>query len=237
MTGALPSVIMEDDVAVVREQNNGAGTFWSASMSKVNSFSWLYTARPGTSANEGFTLFLLGNSLPIELVDFDANLNNDIVDVQWQTASQLNNDYFSVEKSSDGAAWNTISIIDGAGNSSSILNYQYFDEKPLSGISYYRLKQTDFDGQFSYSDIKTINFQSNSDIKIYPNPTTNTVTLYSDLIEMNQVSIFDITGQEVTDSVKIVKSTEGALQIDLSNLNAGTYFVKSATICKKIVKQ
>ena len=97
-----------------------------------------------------------GNTLPIELLYFKAELNNEIVDLYWATSTEMNNDYFSVERSENGKSFDVIFTMRGAGNSSTNRYYSLVDNMPLSGTSYYRLKQTDFDGKFSYSPIVAI---------------------------------------------------------------------------------
>lgn len=123
-----------------------------------------------------------GIPLPIELLSFTADVNNQEVDLKWQTASEINNDYFTVERSMDGENFEPLIIVKGAGNSNQIINYYEVDKDPYSGISYYRLKQTDFDGEFSYSQIISVNItKNNKDINIYPNPVSNnnlTLELY-----------------------------------------------------------
>jgi len=125
-----------------------------------------------------YSLYSLGttnnvdNPLPIELLSFDAKKGDGFyVDLSWITASEQNNDYFTVEHSQFGKDWYEVGIVKGAGNSNSILKYKLRDNKPFEGLSYYRLKQTDFDGSFTYSDIRVVNFTSESpEILVYPNP-------------------------------------------------------------------
>lgn len=97
------------------------------------------------------------NPLPVELTEFSAQLIKHQVHLTWQTATEINNDYFEVERSIDGFEWETIDRIKGAGNSTVILNYTTLDRHPKTGVSYYRLKQTDYDGTFAYSHIESIN--------------------------------------------------------------------------------
>ena len=78
---------------------------------------------------------------------FDAHYEQDGVLVQWSTASQVNNDYFDVQKSIDGYEWKDGVRMPGAGNSNSQIDYSWFDASPSWGVSYYRLKQTDYDGK------------------------------------------------------------------------------------------
>ncbi|MCC6252410.1 MAG: hypothetical protein IT238_08120, partial [Bacteroidia bacterium] len=102
-----------------------------------------------------------GSPLPITLLEFNAQPVIDEVSITWTTASEINNDYFNVERSKDGIHFESIAQIPGAGNSHTILNYKTMDAQPYEGVSYYRLKQTDFDGKFEYSTIKSVNFIKN----------------------------------------------------------------------------
>lgn len=95
-------------------------------------------------------------SLPIELLNFSVDLSEEIVDISWQTASEEENDYFLVQRSVDGFVWETIEQIDGAGNSSALLSYSTEDRSPYLGISYYRLKQVDMNGAFSFSETRVV---------------------------------------------------------------------------------
>ncbi len=116
----------------------------------------------------GFSIFLnlgstYGNTnLPIELVSFDATAQVSSVALAWVTASELNNDYFTVERSADGMNWSTVLKVDGAGTTNQRSSYNAEDTRPLEGLSYYRLKQTDYDGKFTYSPIKSV-FMNSAD--------------------------------------------------------------------------
>ena len=102
--------------------------------------------------------FPLFSTLPIELLRFTAVAKDTYVQIDWLTATEINNDYFNVERSADGLNFNSMSKINGAGNSTEVLSYSSVDERPLDGISYYRLKQTDYDGETSYSNIEAVAF-------------------------------------------------------------------------------
>jgi len=117
--------------------------------------------------------------LPIELTYFAANSEKEQVLISWTTASEKNSDKYSIERSADGIQFDLVKELKAAGNSKKIIEYQYADKKPLPGISYYRLKQSDFDKQFTYSKIVSVN-RSNEDglLTIYPNPSDGTFTLH-----------------------------------------------------------
>jgi len=110
--------------------------------------------------------------LPIQLLNFTAIANNGAIEIKWITASEINNDYYTVEKSIDGLYFETLAIIPSFGNSNQIQNYSAMDIDPCLGISYYRLKQTDFNEDYKYSKIISINFSSAFDIglNVFPNP-------------------------------------------------------------------
>ncbi|MEO9257788.1 MAG: T9SS type A sorting domain-containing protein [Crocinitomicaceae bacterium] len=181
----------------------------------------------------------LVSPLSIKLLNFNAHLvNNEIVQLDWQTASEANNDYFTIERSQSGHDWEAIAKVDGAGNSATILNYSTKDNKPYYGVSYYRLKQTDFDGKFTYSEIKSVDIKSlkNNYIDIYPNPTSNQITIVGDETELRDLIVYDILGQNLTAFTKHLMDNGTKLIIDLSELSTGTYYIKTKTTTNKVCK-
>lgn len=197
----------------------------------------------GVSAIANNLRFTLGTTntsqtpLPIELLNFNVKTTNDeSVKIFWQTASETNNDYFSIERSQNGYDWNEISRIDGAGNSSSQLDYTTYDLNPFKGISYYRLKQTDFDGEFSFSTIKSINNSSNNLTEIYPNPTSNKITLIGDSYELEIINVYNIVGENVTNQTTLIENNNGKIIIDFSKLSTGTYYIRTKTTANKVYK-
>jgi hypothetical protein len=112
---------------------------------------------PGCIGFTDFCPYYFNNSmLPVELVSFYGVRTPKQNVLFWTTFSETNNDYFLVERSEDGQYWEGLTKVEGAGNSTSVIDYTYYDNHPLEGVSYYRLKQTDFDGNFEYSDIVSI---------------------------------------------------------------------------------
>jgi hypothetical protein len=151
-----------------------------------------------------FTLASLtsANPLPIELVNFNCSyINRNTNGLNWTTASESNNDYFAIERSSNGIEFNQIAKVDGAGNSLTTLNYSFKDENPLSGISYYRLKQVDFNGKFSYSEICSVTNNGDGNVSFYPNPVRTSLTIdyeFSEKPKSNVISVTDVTGKLVS---------------------------------------
>lgn len=238
---ALNTDVVQDDIAIIREVNNGAGTQWFATMNSITSFTWEYDALSGVSATEGFFLTLLSTTLPIELIDFHAKTTTkNTVMLNWQTASERNNDYFTIERSVDGIDWLEVARVNGSGNSLSLLSYSVIDNNPYAGISYYRLKQTDFDEKYEYSEIKSVEVAplTNSKILIYPNPTDDIIRIIGDESEIKALKMYDIFGKEITFiSLQIVTGDSTLMEIDLSHLNKGVYFIKTKTTINKVYKQ
>src|SRR5450432_103567 len=130
-------------------------------------------------ADDVFVIKLVGSALPVKLLDFAVKVNDkNTVDVSWTTATEINNDYFTIERSADGRSFEQVSVIKGAINSSIPLRYFTTDKTPLSGKSYYRLRQTDLDGKFTNSFIVTVEVNANlTQLRIYPNPAHNLVNM------------------------------------------------------------
>ena len=196
----------------------------------------------GSSNNNKLPLAIgvITSTLPIELLYFDAEVSkSNKVTFYWQTASEINNNYFTIERSIDSENWHSLHEINGTGNSSSLVNYTSTDKNPHLGVSYYRLKQTDFDGGFSYSKIKSINIDNNenSNIITYPNPTENQIIVKGNLQELEQIKIYNVFGQDVTNHTKIINGSKSSLEIDLSNLSDGIYYIKTKTTTNKVYKQ
>ncbi|MBL7915289.1 MAG: T9SS type A sorting domain-containing protein [Bacteroidia bacterium] len=126
---------------------------------------------PALGSNGTYTIAAQSSPLPVSLLYFEAKKTNvKNVLCTWVTASETGNNYFDVERSGDGVHFSSIGIVTGAGNSSQQLTYSFTDTNPLKGISYYRLKQTDFNGFFQYSGWSVVSFDTSQMLKAYPNP-------------------------------------------------------------------
>ncbi|MBK5283960.1 MAG: T9SS type A sorting domain-containing protein [Bacteroidia bacterium] len=168
-------------------------------------------------------------SLPIELLSFDAQPADNKVDVSWTTVTEINNNYFTVEKSADATDFVSIGTVQGAGNSTATLNYSFADYSPVHGISYYRLRQTDFDGQFSYSQIVMVNYSgeySFSIVAAFVNESSSLNLFFTDdLKEKCRMEVYDVLGKSIFGSP--VESAKGMnkKQIEIPELMPGIYFV------------
>ncbi len=159
--------------------------------------------------------------LSIELLRFEAKVvEKNEVRLTWETARELNNDFFIVERSLDGRQWEYLTVVSGAGNSSTLVSYSTEDKNPYMGTSYYRLKQTDFDGTYSYSEVETINI-SIGGISISPNPTSGMLNLVIDKATVEGMSyrLVDLQGKTLING----KINEAQLELNLTNLANGIY--------------
>lgn len=160
--------------------------------------------------------------LPIELSSFSARPVAEQVYLDWSTASETNNEFFTIEKSIDGIEFKSIGTEDGKGDSDVRNDYQFIDENPQAGVNYYKLKQTDFDGKFEYSNVVSIKFERNNSTYLFPNPAKEKLIITTDLGEA-QIEIYNINGQLVHLSNQVI---EGQLDLDISNFQAGIYFLR-----------
>ena len=223
----------------------------------VNSFLYRTGAISTNSGSETrqtslyFASFLTGNiALPISLTRFEAELREDRVFLVWTTASEIDNDYFTIERSSDGETFEELKRKRGAGNSTSVLNYSLYDESPLKGYSYYRLKQTDYDGKYSYSNIvkvKNGKLVMNSDLDIYsisPNPFSERFTVRYTIQQDSEVDFMLVNSAGKILASQRLYATKGFNDFDHEingRLETGIYFVvlsnQEQKIVKKILKQ
>lgn len=174
-----------------------------------------------------FTLGTINKSqtpMPVELVRFNAIQDGRKVKLEWTTASEKNNDYFTIERSLDGKSWEGLRKIYGAGNSSSDLHYVGWDDSPSFGLIYYRLKQTDFDGSFTYSSIEIVHFQYEEKIKIYPNPVRNQLHVEWNMIEKPGIVLETFLGQII--DLRPLVSSNNKIVFNTSYLAKGVYLLK-----------
>ncbi|MFQ5335609.1 MAG: T9SS type A sorting domain-containing protein, partial [Flavobacteriales bacterium] len=172
--------------------------------------------------------------MPIELMDFDAELIGPSVELNWITASEKNNDYFSIERSANGKDFDAIATVRGAGNSNSSLNYRYFDENPLKGISYYRLVQTDFDGKSESSKVvlvdNTPKEEAITDFSVFPNPARINlplnINIRSETAKQAGIVIRDVAGRLVYKKEVMISAGINRLQISTDPVvENGVYMV------------
>ncbi len=158
--------------------------------------------------------------LPVEMVSFNGIRNENSVDLTWKTASETNNDYFTVERSYNGIDYEFVTNIRGAGNSNQMVSYAYSDFNVDTKTCYYRVKQTDFDGKYSFSNVVSVHSVEKSEkiITVYPNPSeSNQIQCNVASPESYLLTILTVSGQSIY--TQNLYST----QISLPELSKGFY--------------
>ncbi|TVQ09511.1 MAG: T9SS C-terminal target domain-containing protein [Bacteroidetes bacterium] len=176
------------------------------------------------------------NPLPIDLLYFNASFNEPNISVQWATATEINNDYFTIEASIDGVNYEVIGYIDGAGNSNSTIEYSYYFTPESSGLVYVRLKQTDFDGEFEYFKPVVVNcevfYVFEPEIVVFPNPTKGLINIHG-LDGNSSIVVYD----QLMKVVKTLQSEESSVTLDLLGHQPGIYFIQIQSINKQYVRR
>lgn len=157
--------------------------------------------------------------LPITLESFEVSRRKDYVQLEWSTADEINNSHFDIERSQDGSIFKRIGTKKGADNSNALQSYNSTDELPNNGRNYYRLKQVDFDGRYTYSDIKMVNFTKTITFEVHPNPSSQFISIQSNE-DYESIEIIDVNG-------KVVLQHKGETsQISLNSIHSGIYYIK-----------
>ncbi|MEL6252401.1 MAG: T9SS type A sorting domain-containing protein [Bacteroidota bacterium] len=202
-----------------------------------------FSAVSGIADNLSFTLGTADVSqtpLPVNLLAFKASIVNEKhVRLDWQTLSERNNDYFSLERSDSGVEWENIANIPGAGNYSSLSTYSHTDYLPYDGLSYYRLKQIDFDGRFSFSPIKQVNIETRlkQAVSLAPNPVSGILILEGNPQDLRNIEVYNSLGQALPIEANFSENSERRLSIDLSSFSPRIYYIKTASSYNKILKR
>lgn len=203
-----------------------------------------WVAVDGNFANDAITIITETdnscNTLPIELLEFKVHaVENKRALLNWSTATETENAYFSVQRSPDGIKWQEIGQVKGAGNSLTELYYSFIDHEPYEGINYYRLQQFDTDGASSFSPVRIAKIQKGErafSSSVYPNPSVEKFYLQLNGApdESWQIGIFNQAGKELQTLISDGKSTEsnvealetGLYMIDMQRYPSGYYLIR-----------
>ena len=181
----------------------------------------------GGTANSS-TVFALaayqtGSALPLNLLSFSGKKLNSAIQLNWVTENEINTSHFEIERSTNAIAFTKTGIV-AAFNSSGRNEYTFTDMQPLNGINYYRFKQTDKDGRFTYSAIiKIVNDASQLQFTLSPNPANNFINIiYPSTKEIVNISIYNMQGRLINQQSK---KNEMPIKVDVKQLEPGTYFM------------
>lgn len=247
------------DIAVSKITSSGSACTASGATGTVSSggvasgSSGSNTNRPlaagngGVESSGGTLTNQCGNlaTLPVELVSFTGKVEGNSSKLSWSTASEENNNFFTIEKSYDGKTFSEIGKIKGAGNSNAIRKYEFTDESPAQQ-NYYRLSQTDFDGQYKelgIVSVKMLNESNGLQLTVQSNPvTTNNLllNLFSSVEDEIILNITDLQGRVIRSEKISIGGNENILAaIDLQGMSKGAYFVtatgKSSSVNSKFI--
>jgi len=208
-------------------ENQGQGSISFGATGNITSATALANFSPVSFGSQGGI-----NPLPIELLNFDAIVCGQNVCLNWSTATEINNDFFTVERSQNGIDFEIVGIVDGAGNSSYTRHYNLTDEHPYIGTSYYRLKQTDFNGEYKYFNLVAVDMINKITSSVFPNPSggeaVNVVFENINENESVQLNVYDAIGNLVISKffVNTVKGGRLATLINSDNaLAPGVYYI------------
>ncbi len=176
-------------------------------------------------------------ALPITLLSFSAqNIDDEFVRLNWTTASETNNAFFTIERSTDAQNFEIVGTREGAGISNGVIEYTFTDLNPVAGLSYYRLKQTDFNGEFEYSELRQIRFnpeEGRPEFRLYPNPVQKGEKIYL-AVDVNYeqqatISILTANGSQMQELNVMLKPANSVLEITTNSLPKGLNFVRIRT--------
>lgn len=168
-------------------------------------------------------------ALPVSLADFSATVVGSGVDIRWKTATETNTKDFIIERSANGSVFSPLLTVAAAGNSTTPINYQAMDIKPLLGNNYYRLKTNSINSQVSYSNVVMVNVSVPmvNGLTIYPNPVLGQITInYPKSGEMAVMQVMDVAGRQVVLGNGTAGQLNKQLNVQLGGMKQGVYFVK-----------
>ena len=180
-----------------------------------------------------------GNVLPVDLLDFKIENKEGKANLIWSTVSEINSKSFEILRSTDAKKWEKVGEVMAQGNSNTLSNYQYSDNEKLNGnYAYYKLKQIDMNGEFTFSNALLFEIENNIQTKIYPNPTADVLTFqFGNNVERN-IKISNLMGEKI---MRLPTISNRVFSVNIAELPKGFYFVEiesgGQVEVKKILKQ
>ncbi len=198
-----------------------------------NPANWYGAQILGDMTYQGYLSDLMNqNLLPVELLEFNAALKKNVVELTWSTATEINNQGFEIQQSVDSKDWKTIDFVEGRGDTEIVQEYKYQHKNPNEGFNYYRLKQIDYDGAFEYSKIEVARFNDTAlgenEIRVFPNPTKDLLQInWATDISKNgrwEYRVFNSTGLLIQRAW--INVDDNNFEIDVSTLGKGFYIME-----------
>jgi len=229
----------------------------------INGYGWFVTTTASTaSGSNPYTLTSAissfsngqmgigsGGALPVSLINFSGKKINNIIELNWQTASEINNDHFMIERSTDGNNFELVNTVKGSGTSNMVHDYSLMDDvssfikQKIYKEIFYRLNQVDMDGTINRGEIISVNIADNSTgiADIYPNPFNSsfTVSANSERNEIIKIEVKDLAGRLVSSQTENINSLNKTINVNMNDEKEGMYFVtvysENSTVTKKII--
>lgn len=187
--------------------------------------------------NINATNFRSLSTLPVSLIGFDAaHLQNNAVQLTWRTAEEMTNNYFAIERSTDGNTYTSIGRVEGKGSYSGLTDYRFTDNAPVTGLNYYRLSQVDVDGKIRYLNIRKISIRANKSMEVYPNPVTGNdffIDMGQNFSGRSTYTIIDAMGKVIHNG----NITQRVMHIEVPHFTPGMYVVMPANSKPIIIKK
>lgn len=218
---------------IVETTSGFVGTIYSpTSLNMGTTYYWRVTANNpcGNGTASSTFNFTTEGTLPIELIDFTATANKNQIDLNWVTATELNNMGFEIQRKTENQRFEKIGWVSGQGNSETEKNYDFQDDNLTKGILYYyRLKQVDYDGSISYSPIRSAKIDPlPGSVQLSPNPVNQILNIktFGFTDKAATLNVFDLSGKQIFTQALELNNQENTFEIHTSNWPAGVYFVR-----------
>ena len=225
-----PSINGLNDLSILKVNDQACADVYNGEIGEAISLTPQFYSFGDYSAEfqvSSFSKFLLMSDqnaaiLPVKLESFTAEKEGNRVNLAWVTASEVNNEGFEIQHSTNGLSWDLLGWMNGAGDSTERLEYVFVDQNPENGINYYRLKQIDFDGTSEFSDVVSVAFSHEAKVTMYPNPVHRSLQIETNGLTIKRLRIIDVNGQIVLEQDLNSSTTE----LDLSQFANGLYIVE-----------
>jgi hypothetical protein len=206
--------------------NNPFTTVTNMNVVGLYEFAWTITTPHGGCVSVDSVIINITSTLGVNWLYFNVQKSTSGVVLNWATTSENNNKGFGIERSNNGLHWETIGSVGSlslTGNSNQLLNYHFTDHVPVNGINFYRLKQTDLDGQYEYSGVRSISTDDLDELQFYPNPVSSRLVI-SRMKGITRVQLLNSYGQIMKD---IPVNSMHTTQVDMSKMPSGIYIIKT----------
>lgn len=167
--------------------------------------------------------------LPVEIISFDGEARANSIALDWISASEFNNEFYTLERSNSAGEFEFLTRIAGVGDSAEKIAYQFIDEKPMQGTNYYRLSQTDFDGTSVYIETVAVPYYDKMRVGVSPNPiagSTLAAQIETDVKGDVVLEVYDLTGNKILETTKRVDKGNNNIQLTLEDLSVGIYYLR-----------